>query len=61
MKKDELFAAELPLLPAEFESLIIKQCWSTRDVLSKKCVHSHIYSFHSIIIIMNIGMFQVDS
>ena len=32
----ELQAADLPLLPSEFESLIRKQCWDAHEVLRKK-------------------------
>lgn len=36
VNKDELLAADLPLLPAEFESLVKKQCWEAHEVLRKR-------------------------
>ena len=34
----ELLDAELPLLPAEFESLVKKQCWEAHEVLRKNWI-----------------------
>ncbi|XP_046326217.1 dynein axonemal heavy chain 3-like [Haliotis rufescens] len=34
----ELLASDLPLLPAEFESLVKKQCWDAHEVLRKSWI-----------------------